>query len=118
MVDLAQIGRGDSDLYGAGHGEGRISVDADCFACRQVEGRNAHVAGCIAEDGPKLLLQTRKARRRRRMYRLQGKDQQPEKDSNETHGVPLPASYRTSIGIIAESPHTFQIVKTSHFGTK
>ncbi len=101
MVDLAQIGGRDRDLDRAGHRECRIAVDADGFSGREIDRGDADVAGLRADKRLELLLKTEKVRRRRRMYGLQGKGQQPEKDSNKSHWALYP---RTAVLLSASSP--------------
>ena len=82
MVDRTEISGGDRDLQRAGHRKGRVAMDADGLAGGEVERGDADVARLRADKRPELLLQAREFRRRRRVYGLNGKGQQPEKDSN------------------------------------
>jgi hypothetical protein len=56
-IDFGQISGGDRDLHRAGHREGHVAVDANDVAGRQVERRQAVVAGIRRRGGDEALLE-------------------------------------------------------------
>ena len=64
-----------------------------------------------------MLLEAEKARRRGRSRGLRDERQQRQENRNEPH-LPYPRAAALTLGIIAKRPHSFQIVKISHFGTE